>query len=176
MQVNSDGTHISLRQEEFSYAYIKSIASVAGYSAESKTRIMDNAGLDISIEVPGEIYDFLSPAIDAQVKCTSRDVVKNGIISYSLDSRTYNRLAHQNPSKPQILIIVLVPKDLSSWMSHGIKKSRVLTMLRASAYWKSLKGEELATKKTKTVKVPVEQRFTSEVLQDLMSEAAKGIL
>lgn len=176
MQINPEGAHISTRKEDFSYAYIYSIASVVGYAVTKKPTPMDNVGIDISIEVPGKILDCLSPAIDAQVKCTSRDLIKNGFIKYPLDGKTYNRLVDKTAFKPQILIIVLVPKDISLWVNHGKRKLRKLTLMRSSAYWMSIKGENLTDNRNKTVKIPIDQRFTSGVLADLMSKAAGRVL
>jgi len=65
------------RKELFSYAYVKAVAAVAGYSVQEKTRTMDNAGLDLTIELPGELAGTLFPRFDAQVKCTSSPDVIN---------------------------------------------------------------------------------------------------
>jgi hypothetical protein len=172
MDLNPEGVPITLRQEEISYAYINAIAAAAGYSATVKNRFMDHAGIDLSIEVPGEILDCLSPIIDAQVKCTSRNIINNEYISYSIDKRTYDRLRHSNPTKPQILIVVLVPRNVLSWLCHGKCLSRVSTLIRASAYWESIKGKPPIQTESKTIRVPLEQKLTSQSLQDLMLRAA----
>ncbi|MEM9504847.1 MAG: DUF4365 domain-containing protein, partial [Cyanobacteria bacterium P01_E01_bin.43] len=135
MPINSEGTYSTLRMEEISYAYIDAIAAICGYAAVVTHRFLDHAGIDVGIKVPGEMFDCLAPTIDAQVKCTSRDVIREGEIRYSLDSRNYNRLVHQNPTAPQILIVVLVPKSIDSWVLHGKKKDRISTIIKASAYW-----------------------------------------
>lgn len=176
MLMNPEGTNVNLRKQEISFAYIKAIAATVGYAVDPKHYFMDHAGIDISIGVPGEVSNFLSPSIDAQVKCTSRQVLKNNNISYQLDGKTFNRLAHPRSKRPQILIIILVPEDTVSWIAHGRYPHRISTLIRASAYWLSLKGETQTEQRTKTVKIPVSQRFTSDVLRNLMSKAAEDIL
>jgi len=170
--LNPEGVPLTLRQEEISYAYINAIAAAAGYSATVKNRFMDHAGIDLSIEVPGEILDCLSPIIDAQVKCTSRNVMSGSYVNYSIDKRTDDRLSHSNPTKPQILIVVLVPRDILSWLYYGRCLSRVSTLIRASAYWESIKGKPPIQTQSTTIKIPLEQKLTSTSLQDLMRRAA----
>ncbi|MEM1291338.1 MAG: DUF4365 domain-containing protein [Cyanobacteria bacterium P01_H01_bin.162] len=159
--------------EEISYAYIDAIAAICGYAAVVTHRFLDHAGIDVGIKVPGEMFDCLAPTIDAQVKCTSRDVIREGEIRYSLDSRNYNRLVHQNPTAPQILIVVLAPKSIDSWVLHGRKKDRISTIIKASAYWQSIKGRKQTSQNSKTVKIPIQQRLTSKSLADLMRRAAE---
>ena len=173
MPINPEGTYSTLRMEEISYAYIDAIAAICGYAAVVTHRFTDHAGIDIGIKVPGEMLDNLSPTIDAQVKCTSKNIIRKGEIRYSLDAKNYNRLVHENPTVPQILIVVLVPKNIDSWVIHGNKKDRISTIIKASAYWQSIKGEERTNQNSKTVKIPVEQRFTSQSLADLMRRAAE---
>jgi hypothetical protein len=62
--------YMTLQQEKFSYAYREVITTASGYEMLLKGRAMDNAGIDLSIEVPGQLGRVLSPKLDAQVKCT----------------------------------------------------------------------------------------------------------
>lgn len=59
------------KKEQFSYAYIKLLASISGLVVIEAARPLDNAGIDITIRAPGMIRGILSPSIDAQVKCTA---------------------------------------------------------------------------------------------------------
>lgn len=173
MPLNSDGAYISLRQEEISYAYLNAIGAAAGYSVEIRKRMVDNSGIDISIEAPGAVEDCMAPSIDAQVKCTYQDCIRNGSISHSLKARNYNRLAHPNPQKPCILIVVLVDKEVLRWTRHGKKLDRISTIVKASAYWISIKGlPEIKEGTEKTIKIPVSNRLTPMSLIDLMRQVA----
>ncbi|KYC35952.1 hypothetical protein WA1_48965 [Scytonema hofmannii PCC 7110] len=75
------------KKEEFSYAYVKLLASVSGFIVTDASRALDNAGIDITIRAPGIIKGIFSPGIDAQVKCTSQDVVKDTFIKYLYQSK-----------------------------------------------------------------------------------------
>lgn len=158
------------KKEEFSCAYIHAISAIAGFAAEPKSRPMDNAGIDVSITVPGEIEGVLSPKFDAQVKCTSRDLVRPGYISYPLPVINYNRLRHHISYDPQFLIVVLVPSDPQEWIDFSHEE----ILLRAQGYWLSLKGAEPTTNETTiNVRVPLENAVTPESLQEIMRVAAE---
>jgi hypothetical protein len=81
------------RKEMFSYAYVKAVASVAGYSVEIKSRAMDNVGIDLTIEMPGEIGEMLFPKFDAQVKCTSSSkIIHEKSLYFSFPVKNYKTL------------------------------------------------------------------------------------
>jgi Domain of unknown function (DUF4365) len=172
-QTQPEGLDLNLRKEEFSYAYIDSIATTAGYVCEIKKRGMDNAGIDLTIEVPGEILNCLSPKLDAQVKCTSQDCIKDDFISFDLEVKNYTRLIHPKPMVPQILVVVLVHQDIKEWIKNG-REYEISTTLRASAYWVSLKGKESTqNRKSVTVKIPLKHRLSPEVLKGIMRNIAQ---
>jgi hypothetical protein len=77
------------KKEEFSYAYVKLFTSVSGFIVTDASRALDNAGVDITIRAPGIIEGIFSPSIDAQVKCTAKNVIKETFIKYSLPVRNY---------------------------------------------------------------------------------------
>lgn len=99
------------KKEEFSYAYVKLLASVSGLIVTEASRALDNAGIDIIIRAPGIIKGVFSPSIDAQVKCTAKDVVKDTFVKYLLPVKNYRRLIAKS-AVPQILIVVIVPKEM----------------------------------------------------------------
>lgn len=159
------------QKEEFSYAYIQAVASVAGYSVERKPRPMDNAGIDITIEVPGELGMVLFPRFDAQVKCTSSlNILHNNFIKFPLDIKNYNKLRHEKPLVPQILIVVLVPNDLGGWLNISEEE----TLMKKCGYWISLKGEP-STQNTSniTVDIPRLNIFTPANLTLLMEKISR---
>lgn len=159
------------QKEEFSYAYIRAVASVAGYSVDQKPRPMDNAGVDVTVTVPGEIGTALSPKFDAQVKCTSsEDIINKSFIKFPLPVKNYNRLRHKNPTSPQILIVVLVPDDITAWLN--ISESE--TLLKKCGYWISLKGKpETENTKTITVDIPRQNILTPSSMKFIMEKIAR---
>lgn len=98
-------------KEQFSYGYIQMVASLAGYESIVTRRPSDSAGVGMIIRAPSSINGILSPTIDAQVKCTARDVIKRKCIKFPLEVKNYKRLISSSPQSPQILIIVLFPDD-----------------------------------------------------------------
>jgi Domain of unknown function (DUF4365) len=173
-QTQSEELDLNSRKEAFSYAYIDCIAATAGYACEVKGRIIDNAGIDLTIEVPGEILLCLSPKFDAQVKCTSANCIRGDYIHFNLEVKNYARLIHPKSIVPQILVVVLVHQDINEWIKVSAEDSNS-TILRASAYWISLKGRE-STENTSTVtiKIPLTHRLSPEVLKEIMRKIAQG--
>ena len=160
---------LNTRKEEFSYAHIQAIASVAGYVVEKKPRPMDSAGLDLMIECPGEIGTVLFPKIDAQVKCTaSKNIVSEKYIRFPLPVRNYDILRHLGPTVPQILIVVLVPEKVEQWLNI----TREETTMRKCAYWMSLKGKEsVPNESTITVHIPQTNLLTPDSLSQIMTNS-----
>jgi Domain of unknown function (DUF4365) len=167
----SEEPYNTVQQEEFSYAFISAIAAAAGYSIGPPTRLMDNAGIDISVTAPGEIGSMLSPKFDAQVKCTSDSrFMKETQIHYPLPVRNYTRLIHPYPLSPQLLIVVFIPKDLSSW----VESTEDRTILQKSAYWISLKGKASTDNSDNiTIHLPRHNLLTPLSLQEIMQRIAR---
>jgi Domain of unknown function (DUF4365) len=148
------------------------MSSTAGYVCQRKDRGMDNAGIDLSIEVPGEISACLHPKLDAQVKCTSDDCIVDDYIHYKLKVKNYNILIHTRPIVPQLLIVVLVPSNINEWIKNT--SNPYLTEVRASSYWISLKGLPTTTNTHSiTIDIPLRNRLSPEVLKEIMRQIAE---
>lgn len=125
-------------KEEFSYAYVKMVAALTAYEVIVTGRPSDSAGIDITIRAPGNINGIFSPTIDAQVKCTSRDIIKEDCLKFPLEVKNYKRLISVFSQAPQLLIVVLFPDDLNDCL----KITSDHTLVNRCAYWISIKGEE----------------------------------
>jgi hypothetical protein len=160
------------RKELFSYAYVKAVAAVAGYSVQEKTRAMDYAGQDLTIELPGELAGTLFPRFDAQVKCTSSpDVIKENSINFPLPVNNYDKLRNSDVLVPHILIVVLVPEEFRDWMS--VSEEQIV--LKKCGYWVSLKGMPATqNRNTVTVALPRTNLLTPDNLTQIMEKIAKG--
>ncbi len=158
--------HTTVQQEEFSYAFINTIVAAAGYSVHLKSRSMDNSGIDIGVEVPGELGRVLSPSFNAQVKCTTQtQYVKETHIKYPLKTENYKRLIHPSPSVPQLLILVFVPRDVSEWLKSTEKN----LIIQKAAYWMSLRGsQDTPNTGSITIDIPRTHLLTPQSLQQLM--------
>lgn len=74
--VPKPGTHTTIHQEEFSYAFIGAIAAAAGYAVKLAGRTEDAAGKDLEIVAPSVTgRSYTSPVLDAQVKSTIDDSI-----------------------------------------------------------------------------------------------------
>lgn len=160
------------RKEMFSYAYVQAVASVAGFSVENKSRPMDNAGVDLTIESPGRIGEILDPKFDVQVKCTSSEkIVDRDCIKYPLPVQNYNRLRSIKTLVPQVLIVVLVPQDISEWLDVSEQEM----LIKKCGYWVSLKGSpETTNNSTITVSIPRKNLFTPKNLFSIMEKIDRG--
>ncbi|MEQ9236732.1 DUF4365 domain-containing protein [Coleofasciculus chthonoplastes] len=159
------------KKEEFSYAYIHAVASVAGYAVEKKRRMMDNSGIDLTIETPGEIGEILYPKFDVQVKCTSADILRNDFLSFPLEVKNYNKLIHPRPLVPQVLIVVVVPKSIEKWINISEEE----TLMKKCGYWTSLKNRpSTQNTETITVKIPRMNLFTPSSLNEIMKKISMG--
>ena len=162
---------INIQKEEFSYAYINSIVSTAGFSQDIKPHSMDMRGVDLTIESSEKPF----PKLDVQVKSTSSsDIidVKNNHIKYDLKVINYNQLIDQCRLAPLILILVLLPKDIDDWVVINDKKQE--TLIKKCAYWISLKGRN-PTKNTKNIriKIPLTNLLTPKSLKSIMDKIGR---
>ncbi len=163
------------RKEEFSYAYIKAIAAVAGYTVDVTNRQIDNAGIDIIIRPPEdedtEISNMIAdPRIEAQVKCTAADIVKEKDIRFPLPIKNYNKLRDPNVLVSRVLIVVLVPKEVDRWLSISENE----TLFKGTAYWISLKNRESVKNLTSiTIPIPRENILTVEALKEAIAKVAR---
>jgi hypothetical protein len=162
---------LNAQKEMFSYAYVQAVASVAGYSVCFKPRPMDNAGVDLSIEATGEVGKVLFPKIDVQVKCTAdENILDKDYVKFSLPVKNYKILIDSKAVDPLILVVVLVPKDLSNWLQ--ITEENIL--MKKCGYWVSLKGTPPTQNKEKiTVELPRQNLFTPVNLQRMMEKIGR---
>lgn len=162
-------------QEEFSYAYIHAVAAVAGYSFQAATRQLDIAGIDAIIHAIGRNGTVKSRPLPLylQVKSSSQDLYRPDYIYYDLSIEDYNSLRDDElRASPIILVVVLVPKEKSEWLSNTEEE----LCLRRCAYWKSLRGDNPITgdQKNTRIKIPRSQQLTVDSLQGIMRRIGQG--
>ncbi|KAB8316949.1 DUF4365 domain-containing protein [Tolypothrix campylonemoides VB511288] len=94
---------ISQQKEQLSNAYVRAIASVAGCSLYKPD--VDDDNVDIGIASRGGTEPILSPRLELQLKCTSRDTLEESYIKYPLKLKNYDNL-RINTLVPRILVVV----------------------------------------------------------------------
>jgi hypothetical protein len=164
------------QKEEFSYAYIQSVAAVAGCPVQYASRQIDQAGVDLSIigtsnssQDPNTVVAY--PRLDLQVKCTAANTIDEEFLRYPLSRKNYNELRSPYLLVPRLLVIVVVPDDISAWLTQ----SEDALCLHHCAYWISLNGApETLNLSSVTVYLPRKQIFTPDTLQDLMQRITVG--
>ena len=161
---------ISQQKEQFSNAYLQAVTSVAGYSLYRPT--VDDDSVDWGIAAKGIIGRIRAPRLELQLKSTSRDVMKDNVISYPLKLKNYNDLRMIDFVIPRILIVVSLPDNLDEW----VQQSEQELCMRYCGYWLSLRGM-LETQNTSavTVTIPRNNQFTVAALESIMQGIGQGI-
>lgn len=115
--------------------------------------------------------EFLPPRVEAQLKCTAQDVLKETYLQYALSIKNYNDLRKELVMVPRILIVLCVPKAVDQWLGPTEFK----TVLKHGGYWFSLRGfPETTNSETVTVHIPRANMFTVTALSQLMDRVARG--
>jgi hypothetical protein len=157
-------------QEIFSYVHIRAVAAAAGFECRESGRILDNAGVDLTITAPTSNF----PMVHLQVKSTSDlAIVKKETVDYRLKVEDYEKLRNSaSYGAPILLAVVLVPSKQEDWICQTENN----TALKHCAYWISLNGENKITKKSIVLKIPRSNLFTVKSLQELIQSSEKGEL
>lgn len=161
--------HIDQRKEQFSRAYVHAVASVAGFSLASPA--VDDDSVDLIFCSRGKSGTLRAPRLEAQLKCSSAEIVRESHVAYPLQRKNYDELRPTDFVVPRILIVLIVPPALEDWLAHG---EDALAMRRC-AYWVSLHGlDESASERTVTVHVPRTGLFSPLALQQIMTRVGNG--
>jgi hypothetical protein len=132
---------------------------------------VDDDSVDWTISETGGGGALRSPKLDLQLKCTATPDFSDGILRYPLPIKNYGDLIPENVMVPRILVVVAVPADLPNWLTMT---EECLT-LRSCAYWLSLRGAaEIENEHTRTVHIPVTQRFDADALKNIFERIATG--
>jgi hypothetical protein len=164
------GMHITQRQEQFSLAYVRAVASVAGF-ATSKPDVDDDS-VDLSISARGAFQTVRAPHLDTQVKGPFNFNSTDQTVSYVIKAKNYNDLRDETLMVPRILVVVCLPETLSDWLAH---EEAGLTMRRCG-YWVSLRGNPPINTERVTVHLPRAQQFTVDNLTGIMNRIGAGDL
>lgn len=126
---------ISKRKEEFSLAYSRAVAAVAGFATSVPTPDNDSIDLILHKKSPHEEDEednlIVAPQVAIQVKCTAREVIRNNALHFPLKIKNYNDLRKQKVLVPRILLVHCIPADMSDWLRH----SEDDMLLRHCSYW-----------------------------------------
>lgn len=157
--------------EELSLAYVRAVASRAGFAVEEVRR--DRDSIDLHIHGRGVVDDgaLHAPALAVQLKSTARDIPDDcDVLDYDLKVKNYNDLAHPRRMIPCVLVLFLLPEDPARWVTWTEES----LVLRRSAYWLSLCGSPVTPNRSSArVRVPRAQVFDSVSIRDLLGRIAR---
>ncbi len=158
----------SQRKEQFSHAYVRAVASVAGFSVYRPD--VDDDSIDMSLAGRSQIGTPCKPRIDLQLKCTSGNVVRDDQVVYPLKLKNYDELRDTGLLVPRLLVVVHVPGSEEEWLRHTEDE----LAMRRCGYWVSL-WDKLETANTSkvTVYLPRTNVFDVAGLRSLMERSAR---
>src|SRR5262245_51320398 len=113
---------LKLRKEEFSKAFARAIAAVAGCNTYQTEQDIDSVDIGFS----GTAKSGMPHAqhLEAQVKCTAVINIKNSMVYFRLKRKNYEGL-RKRVSIPRILIVMRVPRDIRKWISLSDESSLI---------------------------------------------------
>jgi hypothetical protein len=160
--------HIDQRKEQFSKAYVHAVASVAGFA--TYTPSVDDDSVDLGVSARGGADTPRRPRLEMQLKCTHTDTGDGDHLTYPLKLKNYDDLRAET-IVPRILVVVLVPEDINSWL-HCTEAEMCV---RRCAYWASLHGMPATTNTTSvTISLPRTALLTPEELRSIMRRVNDG--
>jgi Domain of unknown function (DUF4365) len=157
------------RKELFSRAYVRAVASVAGYMATQPE--LDRDSVDFQLAGVGGRGTKHSPYLDVQIKCTADDDLAPTRFGFPLPIKNYDDLRDTELAVPRILIVVIVPTAIERWLATSESEM----VLRHCGYWRSLHNEP-ATDNTTSITVEINRAnvFDVDGLQNLMAAVGDG--
>ena len=157
-------------KEELSLAYVRAIASRAGFSIEEIRKDRDSVDLKVCARgLLAEDAVLTSPELAIQLKATVLEPLPTDEFSFVLPRKNYDDLSA--PSLvPRILVVFVLPEDEQQWLTHTEES----LILRRCAYWRSLRGAPPTPNETsQTIRMSRGQTFDLDTLRGLLRKVAR---
>ena len=154
-----------MQMEQFSLAYIRAVASQAGYRIGSADPDWDG--------VDGTLFADWGrrPRIEFQAKATGQDILRDDHVNFRLDIDNYNDLRIEQTRVPRILVVLRMPRGVDQWLSQSDDE----LCQRYCAYWVSLEGRPAVPNTSKiTIHIPLDNVFNGAQLHALMNKVDRG--
>lgn len=161
---------LNMQKEAFQRAYFCALAAQAGYNTQKAE--VDDDSVDIGLRTRGFTTALIrNPQIEFQLKCSSQNLVIDGLIKFPLSRKNYEDLRGENVAMPRYLAVLLVPESAGDWIVHH----GAHIALHERCFWLSLRDAPAKANTTSiTVDVPLAQRLTTDVLRQMMEAASQG--
>jgi hypothetical protein len=159
------------QKQQFSHAFVRAVVARCGLAyAVPET---DDDSIDATLALRGGSGTVRSPKLDLQLKCTASITLTPTHLPFALPIKNYNELRPINVQVPRILVVVLVPDDITKWMD--CKEAEFA--LRQCAYWASLRGlPDTTNTTTETVHLARNQVFDPMQLDAIFARLKLGQL
>ncbi len=159
---------LNQRKEQFSHAYVKAVAAVAGFAWYKPS--VDDDSIDLGLAQKGGAGTIRSPRLEVQLKCHAAPPPTEDHISFPLSLKNYDDL-REPCLVSRVLLVVLVPDMLADYLAESEQE----LALRRCGYWFSLRGLPASDNATsQTVQIPRTQRFTVQSLEGIMERISPG--
>jgi len=155
------GDPATWQQEQISLAYLLAVATQANATVASWN--VDKDGIDATLKRDHRL-------VELQMKCTfdPRLLADGTTRTFPLDIATYDKLRGPYRTAPGYLGLVVVPRDVSTWLSHSPES----VLIRCAGFYAQIQdGAKAQGSETKTVHLPEAQRLDVAGL-DVMFEFA----
>lgn len=159
--------------ESLSRAYVRALAGKAGLnlSVREYDYGVDGNFDEITIRDKRRVESGFS--LSFQLKASTQWQRDDNTVIYDLEAKTYNDLVLRRNFRmavPCILILFALPPDSSQWLIYIEDEMR----LRGSCYWDYLSGAPTENRQSVRIRIPRQQRLTSESLLDLIEKVKTG--
>jgi Domain of unknown function (DUF4365) len=159
--------------ESLSRAYVRALAGKAGLNLSIREYDygVDGNFDEITIREKRRVESGFS--LSFQLKASTLWQRDDNTVIYDLEAKTYNDLVLRRNFRmavPCILILFALPPDSSQWLIYNEEEMR----LRGSCYWDYLSGAPTENRQSVRIRIPRQQRLTSESLLDLIEKVKTG--
>lgn len=154
-------------KELLSRSYLAPVCSYLGAVLEIKDRMMDNGGVDATIELPSGEGRPVPLRIDLQLKATScPELDPDGEhLVFDLKRETFDGMSSEKRTSPWLLFVLILPEDVHTWVSVTEDE------LSEHAYmvWCDAKDCRIGDgEKSVRLKIPLSNRVTIESLHGML--------
>jgi len=159
--------HSTHTKEQYSIAFVHALATRARCKVDGLA--VDDEQVDVTIRQRAKRLHYSRTAVDVQLKCTSRDVIKKDGLHFSLPRHQYDGLRERGII-PKILVALAVDSEFDNWM----KLSSEEILLRGSAYWIGMDDQPEISGESTTLLLPSTNRFDVDQLVDMLHRIDQG--
>ena len=153
-------------QERLQRAYVEAVVAKAGATC---TPYHQDYGLDLRINDIRQSskgnYQPSGIAFECQLKASTQCEQKHEHVVYDIKKEAYNKLVELE-SGLAILIVFKLPKNTQEWL----KVEEDMFYMKHCCYWIHLTGEATKNKYTQRIRIPRNQIFTPQAVQDLLMQ------